>query len=362
MIKSSKTLNNLEIYKNAKQAIWESSEKQIFKLDWNEEKLHNSKVYEKILEFITTGNYSYYPDTTTKLLSKKISEVYNLEYSDILVYNGSDTALDDICKSFLDNGDIVSYIHPEYSNFDVFVSSAGGIIERYLPQNPFEYNLNGFYNFIKTISPKMIYISNPNNPTGSYYSFYELSNLVRDNKDVLFIIDEAYINFICNPNEEKLWLENYVSFDNVLIVRTFSKLFSLAGLRVGYVIGNKNLLAILNKIRKAKNITMLGQIAATEALNQISFYIEKALEIKKQKEIFILSMKKLSFIDNVYSSEGNFVCIKINKSRELFLNYLEKNSIFVRDRSGIIGLDNIIRVTITDDMSVPIRIIENYKY
>jgi histidinol-phosphate aminotransferase len=135
----------------------------------------------------------------------------------------------------------------------------------------------------------------------------------------------------------------------------------LAGLRIGYVISSPKIIQELKLIHKSKNVSMLGQIAANLAIQNYEFYENYANKIISSRTIFIAELKKLKFVQEVFESQANFVCVKLRTNPISFINYLESNNVYVRDRSSIQNLQNIFRTTIFPEMNIPIKIMSNFK-
>jgi len=360
MIKISEKMKNLKPYSVTKQVIWNNNlQGKMWKLDWNEENINHPEVLSNLTDFINKKLYNYYPDTNAKQLTDFLVTFHHIEESNLLIYNGSDDALDDICRIYLNEKDTVLYNHPEYSNFDVFVHSNGAILKPFIENNCFDKSLQSFKNFIANQNPKIVYISNPNNPTGYLYDFDFLLDLFKTFKDTLFIIDEAYIHF-CGKDNIDFILQKATQFLNVIVTRTFSKLFSLAGLRIGYVVANSNVIKNLKLIHKSKNITMFAQISALSVLKNYDYYMQQVKRIIYSRNEFINKLSKLDYVDTVYKSFSNFVCVKIKSETSSFLKYLELNGVYVRDRSSILNLNNVFRTTIFPDMEFPIKVFMNY--
>jgi histidinol-phosphate aminotransferase len=303
--------------------------------------------------------YNFYPDTNAKSLTEFLTSFHHVEKSNLLIYSGSDDALDDICRIYLNENDTVVYNHPEYSNFDVFVKSNGAHLKSFLDNDVFDKDLLLFKKFISKEKPKLVYISNPNNPTGYFYNFNFLFDLFDTFQDTLFIIDEAYIHF-CGEANLDVVLKKATTLENVIVTRTFSKLFSLAGLRIGYVIANSITIENLKLIHKSKNITMLAQISALSVLKNYDFYQQNVREIIFSRNKFIDELSKLDYVDTVYKSYSNFVCVKLKNETKNFLDYLELNGVFVRDRTSILKLNKIFRTTIFPSMDEPLKVFKNY--
>jgi histidinol-phosphate aminotransferase len=361
MIKISEKMKNLKPYSVTKQIIWNNKhEGKIWKLDWNEENINHPEVMSNLKDFINQNLYNFYPDTNASNLIDLLVTYHRVESSNLQIYSGSDDALDDICRVYLNEKDKVVYNHPEYSNFDVFVQSNGAHLIPFIDNDVFNKDLNSFSKFILKENPKLVYISNPNNPTGYLYNDDFLFGLFESFPNILFIIDEAYIHFCGKANLDSV-LEKATKLENVIVTRTFSKLFSLAGLRIGYVISNSNIINNLKLIHKSKNVTMLAQISALSVINHYDFYNQKIKEIAISRNKFINSLSKLKYVDKVYQSFSNFVCVKLKAETKDFLDYLELNGVFVRDRSSILKLDKVFRTTIFPNMDEPIKVFLKYE-
>lgn len=360
MIKISEKMKNLKPYSVTKQIIWtKKNDRKIWKLDWNEEIINHPEVVSNVNNFINQNLYNFYPDTNAKDLTEILFNFHKVETSNLLIYSGSDDALDDICRVFLNENDKVLYNHPEYSNFDVFVKSNGAHLVPFIDKDVFNKDLILFKAFISKEQPKLVYISNPNNPTGYFYDNNFLLDLFESFPNTLFVIDEAYIHF-CGKSNLDFILQSATKLENVIVTRTFSKLFSLAGLRIGYAISNPNIIKNLKLIHKSKNVTMLAQISAITVIKNYDFYNLKIQEINLSRNKFINSLSNLNYIDKIYPSFSNFVCIRLKSDTKKFLDYLEFNGVFVRDRSNILKLDKVFRTTIFPNMDEPISIFMNY--
>ena len=353
MKKVNKNMTDLTPYKVAKQTVWENPNSVKLKLDWNEETIFCDSVQTAIIDFIKNKVYNFYPDSDSKELVKFLSSFHDIDKDAVLTYSGSDDALNDVCNVFLNSKDIVTYRNPEYSNFYVFARSFGADLKPYFDEKPFLLNEMELNSFIKNNQPKIHYISNPNNPTGILYSKEFLSSLVKLNKNTLFVIDEAYIHFAYSEKHQQDYLLKLaITLKNIIIVRTFSKLFSLAGLRIGYLISNPENIILLQKIRKGKNVSMIGQIAALEALKSFDYYMSYTKIIDNEKNKLLKYLKTKDIIENIYESHTNFICMKMSISSKKVIEFLELNGIFVRDRGGDPQLENFIRVTIHPNMDL----------
>jgi len=354
MLEINLNLKNTEPYQMVSQDFWRSSRK-IIKADWNEEFFRNEQVEAEMVKFIQSGLYNVYPDVEAYDLRKALSGFHGVPIENISVFNGSDEALDVICRTFLNKGDKVVVRNPEYSNFYVFVQSSGAMLMKHYQDEPFVVEESKLHDFIRNEKPKIFYTSNPNNPTGYLYDANFLLELVEEFTDTLFIIDEAYIHFAFDQREamDKLLVQS-VNHNNLVVTRTFSKLFSLAGLRVGYVVSSRSNIEYLSVLKKPKNVSMISQVAARTAIENWGFYDMKKREVVQAREEFIISVRNLKNVEMVANSKGNFVSIRFGKRVNVnsLIENLRNKGLYVRNRSNIDQLENVIRITLLDPFTM----------
>jgi len=300
-------------------------------LDWNESPFEPLPVID-FFEKNRYTKYNSYPDSTNVELRKAISRYTNVDLNYIETFNGSDSALDYLFRILLNSGDIVLIPSPNYTQINQTILSLGGEI--------MTCSISDLQESIKFQSPKVVYLSNPNNPLG--YCI-DVLPLIRENKDVFFIVDEAYYEF--SPVFSVF--EYASSLDNLIVTRTFSKALCLASLRLGYITSNEDILENVRSIKNFKEVNGLAEVAGVVTLQNIDWYLSKVSELNKTKDIFVKSLKNVEY----YESAANFVLIRSDKNLDI-LTELSKINILVRDRSS--HLSNSIRISIgrPDDMKL----------
>ncbi|MFC2164543.1 histidinol-phosphate transaminase [Acidobacteriota bacterium] len=338
-IQAKNAIRNLKEYTPAPQNnVLSSTNDNYIKLDSNETTMKPSPlVFQRIQEFLTNGHLNWYPDANATHLRTKIAAYTNRSLAEIQVFNGSDSALDHICRTFVDKDDEVLIASPTYDNFRIFVQSLGANVEFVFAKNPFESNAP---KLIERISQKtkLIYICNPDNPTGRVTNEREVVEILEELKSGILVIDEAYYEF------SKITMAKLLSnFENLIITRSFSKAFGLAALRCGYILSSESTLAPINKIRNAKEVNSVAQIAAAAALDDID-YMEKYVEdVNTSREWLIEKFRSLGV--TTFSSSANFILIEV-KNPALFVSELKKHRILLRDRSQIPQLEHFVRITV----------------
>ena len=340
-------LRKVKPYKITSHKAWELKDsKNILKLDWNESTITPSRsVIDSLINEIKTGRLNWYPDTNNQELIKLICEYTKCNYNEVQYFASSDALHEYIVKAFLNEKETVLIIAPTYDNFRAVTESCGAVIKYFFLDDKFQLNFDELDKVIFNVKPKIVYIVNPNNPTGITYSENDLIRLIENHNDVLFIIDEAYYEF------NGVTLSKHVTNrDNIILTRTFSKAFGLASFRIGYVISHTKNIEALNLIRNPKNVSLLAQVAAISALEDIDYIKEYIDEVLVTKKYFIHKIKtnsKLSEIE-IFEGGGNFVFLRFNNKVLLtkIINKFENDFIFIRDYGHIDRTINCIRITI----------------
>jgi histidinol-phosphate aminotransferase len=351
-----KTISDLKPYKVVPQDAWLNPD-DVLKLDWNEStQLISPVVKQALLAAIENVNLNWYPNVQNAELLNAISCYVGMEPENIMYFASSDSAQEYIARTFLESYDNVLIVGPTYDNFRVTCQSESYNIHFFYLNSEFDINLDELRKKIVDIEPKLVYISNPNNPTGTIYELNTVKFLIEQFPDVLFLIDEAYIEFGSIESGKSLVVEH----DNIIITRTFSKAFGLAGFRIGFIISNQSNIEYIGRIRNPKSITSLTQVAALAALNDISYMHNYVHEVKRAKEYFISELDMLG-IPHVEGG-GNFVLLKPIETKA-FIYFLKENKIYVRDYTQVLqlnGFDCRITVGTTQEMKRVINVIQQF--
>ena len=316
--------------------------KKIIKLSANESALGTSSKVKAILRNnITTSKY---PDYTSKYLRKQISVKFQCDADKVICGSGSDEIIQMLCQLFLSKGDQV--IVPEFSflMYRIYASISGAKVV-FSKEKNFKISVD---NILKKVNKKtkIIFLANPNNPTGTYLYKHELTNLrKRLRNDILLVIDDAYYEYMKDKNYSS-GLKTFKNYKNVFILRTFSKIYGLAALRIGWGFGDKNIIDALNSIKPPFNVNEIAQLCAIEALKDNKF-INKSIKhnlywskkIKKTLEEFGIYSNKIS---------ANFLLLNFNRcklSANAIEKKLENRGIILREMKTY-GIDNHLRLTI----------------
>ena len=331
---------DIETYKPGKSRI--GNIKNLIKLSANESALGFSSKIKK--SSFNNKKIDKYPDGKCKILRKQISKTYNCDFNKIICGSGSDEIIQMLCQLFLNKNDEV--IVPEFSflMYRIYSKIVGAKVV-FAKEENFKVSVKNILSKT-TNKTKMVFIANPNNPTGTYITIKEIKYLRKKlNNKILLVIDDAYFEYMKNKDYQN-GLNLFKNSKNVFILRTFSKIYGLASMRVGWGYGPKNIINELFKLKPTFNVNKLAQLYATEALKDKKFIIKSIkhnLYWSKKLKKFFESKKIISNSPGPNFFLLNFDFCKL--SANYVLKKLEKKGIILRDMK-IYNMKNKLRVSI----------------
>ena len=333
---------NIEAYKPGKSKF--KKLKKIVKLSANESALGMSP---KAIKIISNKklNLERYPDGKSEILRKEISKKYKCNVKKIICGAGSDEVIQMICQLFLKPKDEV--VLPQYSflMYRIYTKIVGAKV-LFAKEIKFKVSTAEILKKV-TKKTKIVFIANPNNPTGTYLTKKEILELRKKlNKNILLVVDDAYAEYMKN-RDYKSGLDLFKNKNNVFVLRTFSKIFGLASLRVGWGYGSKKIIDALNVIKAPFNVSHLAQLAATESLKDKDF-IERSVKhnlyfAKKIKTY----LKKFDISSN--SISANFLLLDFEKCKftaKYVYEQLKRKGIIVRSTAEGYHIKNKLRLTV----------------
>ncbi len=313
--------------------------KEVIKLASNENPLGPSpKAMEAVRKKLFSVNR--YPDSSGYYLKRRLARFFSLEPGNIVLGNGSDELIDIIIKAFVEEGEHILISDTAFLEYKIISSvNARGVVT--VPLKYFKYDLDAIKRKIND-KTKVVFIANPNNPTGTYVTKYEIDEFLKGLPDkVLVVLDEAYDAFI-DVDDFPVSLR-YIKRKNVLVLKTFSKSYGLAGLRIGYCLGNPELISYLERARQPFNVNFLALEAAAAALDDKKFFSKTRAVILSGKEYLYKNISQMGLA--YVSSVANFILIDVGKDGFTVFKEMLKYGVIVRDMRQY-GLKNYIRVTI----------------
>jgi histidinol-phosphate aminotransferase len=333
---------NIETYRPGKSKI--KKFKNIIKLSANESALGMSPKAKKII-INKNVNLVRYPDGKSQDLRKEISKKYKCNFDKIICGAGSDEVIQMICQLFLKPKDEV--VVPQYS-FLMYRIYAKIVGAKVVFSKEVNFKISNAEILKKvTKKTKIVFLANPNNPTGTYLTKNEILELRKKlNSKILLVVDDAYAEYMKNSDYRSA-LDLFRNKDNVFILRTFSKIFGLASLRIGWGYGSKKIINGLNIIKPPFNISLLAQLAATESLKDNKF-IDRSI---KHNILYAKKLKKFLEKYNIFSNtvSANFLLLDFKKCKhtsKYFYEQLKKKRIIVRSTEDGYHIKNKLRLTI----------------
>jgi len=269
-----------------------------------------------------------YPDPSCRRLKLAIARYLGVGAKNVAVGNGSDELVDLVCKVFMDPGDRVLIPLPTFSIYELACRTNGGV-PSFLELRNFEWDPKRLAKGLRRC--RLAFLGRPNNPTGNGISLAGLRSLLAEGK--LVVVDEAYAEFASSTVSREA-----ARSGNLLVLRTFSKAFGLAGLRVGYAVGSPELISALERVRAPFNVNSLAQAAAIAALEDRR-YLRKVVNLVRKGRAF-LERELTALGARVLPSDGNFLMVDVSvlgTSAPELCEFLAKRGIMIRDLSKFRG-------------------------
>lgn len=313
--------------------------KEVIKLASNENAFGPSpKAVEAVKRMIPKLNR--YPDSHGFNLKKKLSRVFRMTPDSFVLGNGSDELIDIVIRTFVEDNENIVTADPTFLEYEILSSVNGRKIVK-VPLRYFKYDLEAVRKKIDR-KTKIVFIANPNNPTGTYVTRCELEEFLSGlPSGVIVVLDEAYDNFI--DTDDFPFGLNYTKKANVIVFKTFSKSYGLAGIRLGYAAGRPELVSYMERVRQPFNVNSLAQAAASAALEDRKFLEKTRTEVLRGKEYLYTALRGMGIA--YVQSVTNFLLVDTGRDGVAVFRELLKQGVIVRDMKQY-GLRNFIRVTI----------------
>ncbi|MBW2622675.1 MAG: histidinol-phosphate transaminase [Deltaproteobacteria bacterium] len=282
-----------------------------------------------------------YPDASGFLLKQALSEYLELDAGHIALGNGSDEIIELIVRCFLRPGQKVITSDPTFLFYSIVVRGANGRLVT-IPLKNFKHDLAGVSKAIDA-DTRLIFLDTPNNPSGSIIPAHDLKSFIDDlPQTMVLVLDEAYRDFV--RGEKVLDPRDYLQGDRpIIFLRTFSKAYGLAGLRIGYGLAHSELISYFDRVRQPFDITPPAQAGAMAALDDTEFY-KKTLDMTWSGLDFLWDeLDKLNI--QYHRSQTNYFLVELDRPAEEVTNMLMREGIIVRSMASY-GMSNTIRITV----------------
>jgi histidinol-phosphate aminotransferase len=289
------------------------------------------------------GELNRYPNGGAVRLHEALAERHGVAVDQVCAGSGADGCLDLLSQAALGTGDEIVLAWPSFPSYEIYAAKQGAAVTK-VPLRDYCHDLDAL---AAAIGPKtkLVYVCNPNNPTGTMNTAAELAAFVERVPDgVLTVVDQAYFEYVEHRDYPDAIAEHLLAGRRVLVLRTFSKIYGLAGLRVGYAVGPADVCAAMAKVRRPFDITATAQVAALASLDEPS-------EVERRR---LLNGRGLSELTEILTSRGlapvpgavgNFVYVDLGEDAALFFERLLEQGVLVRPLAGF-GAPNAIRVSV----------------
>ena len=311
-------------------------DEKVIKLNTNENPYPASPRVFAALRKAINRSLRLYPEPLADSLRAVAASAYGVKHENILAGNGSDEILSIIMRSFIGPQDRVAFPVPTYSLYDTLIAIQEG------EPSPVDYPPDfSLPEALAAQNAAVTFLCNPNSPSGTLVPLPDIERLARAVSGIL-VIDEAYVDFAGNEGASTLPLINRLP--NLIVLRTFSKSFSLAGMRVGLAFASEEIISGMMKVKDSYNLNRLSLVAATAALQDMPWMTRNVRRIQRSRRQLSTGLRKMGFY--VYPSHANFVMVrKREQNLKRLYEGLKRQHIFVR-YFDVPGLQDSLRITV----------------
>lgn len=293
---------------------------------------------EEIIEEVKSEGLNLYPDPTADKLRALLSAYTGKPMDNIICGNGSDEIIKMIVEVFVDEGDKVVVHTPTFSEYMLATDVAGGDVIEVPADSKFNVDIDKIIIAANVSNAKVIFLCMPNNPTGNVFKREEILRVLNETNAIV-VSDEAYYEF-CGESLADVAVEE----DRLIVLRTLSKAFGIAGLRVGYGIGTEFMMNLLGRVKMPYNVSSFSQAVARVALKNRTQVQSIINELISERERMFETLKDLPGLE-IIPSRANFLLYRSQKSDELFEAF-ENNKIGIRSFGNKAPLQNCLRINI----------------
>lgn len=306
------------------------------RLDFNENTLACSPRVLEALRQITAADLTHYPERGA--VEAIVAESLGVSPAEVLLTNGVDEAIHVLCQAFLDRDDAMLLPVPTYTMYEVYGSAAEARIDSVLANEDFQFPLDALLEAIHERT-RLIAIANPNSPTGSTVPRDAILAIAERAPQAIVLVDEAYYHFF---GETVLDLIGRVP--NLVVARTFSKAYGLAGLRLGALLAPEETMQWLRRVISPYSVNQLALACLPAALEDKAYLDWYVADVKSARVELAETLTELGL--KHWPSESNFILVRIGPQHGAFVKAMRARGILTRDRSADPGCDGLVRITV----------------
>jgi histidinol-phosphate aminotransferase len=310
--------------------------RQGLRLDFNESTIGCSPRVLAKIHSLDSETLARYPEREP--VEREVAAFLGLDAAQLLLTNGVDEAIHLLCSTYLDPGDEALIVVPTFAMYSLFAQAQGGRVVQVLADENFAFPLR---DVLSRINPRtrLIAVANPNNPTGAAVACEDLLQVAKAAPHAALLVDEAYFEF-----HGETMLSHTPLPENVLVARTFSKAYGLAGLRIGILAGAAEQIAMVRRVASPYNVNAAALAVLPEAIRDQKFVADYVAEVKRSRAALELELGALGL--HYWPSQANFVLVRIGPAYAEFIQALRARGILVRDRHTDPGCEGCVRLTV----------------
>jgi histidinol-phosphate aminotransferase len=336
-----KEIRDLSCYE-VKTILEQKNDEKIVKMNLNENfALPNETIKKLLLSACRRTDVREYPPPRGSLAIKAISSFLGFSKSEISVGNGADEIMDLLMKVFVRRGSKVLVVEPSFPMYTFFTELYGGSKVTALLEPDFGLDVDAVLKKVDK-DTRLLFVCSPNNPTGNQFRKANIKRLLQEFEGVV-VVDEAYADFA--PYSVIKWVRDY---ENLAVLRSFSKAFGLAGLRLGYLVSNRSIVKYVQRVVGPFNVNSVTQRTIVLALEKWSYFKEQINFVVNEREWLMKNLKQINGVAP-YPSAANFILFEVTKENLTSSNVaerMENRGVLVKDRGHLPLLENCIRVTV----------------
>jgi histidinol-phosphate aminotransferase len=306
------------------------------RLDFNENPLGCSPAVRQALRKLSSKSVSMYPEQ--ELVRREVAEFFRVRPAELLLTNGTDEALSVVVNTFIEPGNTVLLVEPTFAMYRFYSELAGARVKALRYDAALRFPVEEILTALRS-APRVFFLANPNNPTGSVVGPRELRRILQVSRKTVIVVDEAYFEF--SGVTVLPWVRR---FRNLVVTRTFSKAAGLAGLRLGCLFAQRDTTAILKKAQPPYPVNVAALAAARAAIADREFVKRTVREICRSRQELERGLKRLGV--HHFPSAGNFILVDLGERASDVVSALVRRKTLIRDRSSDFGGAGYVRITL----------------
>ncbi|WP_123054018.1 histidinol-phosphate transaminase [Clostridium sp. JN-1] len=309
------------------------------KLDANENFMNiRSDILEKVLGKIKSLDFNRYPDPDSTKVCKLYADYAKTDAKNVMAGNGSDELIQIIISAFVDKGESIMCVNPDFSIYAEYTEIEGGKAKVFELNEDFSLNVDKLIESVNREKVKVLFVSNPNNPVGTIIPRQDVLRIINECNSIV-VVDEAYIEFYGESIVDKI-----NDYENLIVLRTFSKAAAMAAIRLGFLITNHKLIQEIKKVKPVFNVNSVTQAIGEVILENTDYIKDYTKKVLVERKFLFDGLKSINGL-KVYPTHSNFIIMKLKDSQNIYKELL-KNSISVRNYAGDGRLNDFIRISV----------------